>query len=157
MASTNETPEYMKPALYVGTIILSFIAAILIFVAEFGWWWPGEYSWGYDFALYGEFVAWYGKLSLVILGLGFLVVALIAVQKLYPVLTLNEDTEKMIEKIAFITSIGLLVLTIIIAIVFAVMVSDSRDWDYGTGFYAGIVGSLLSALFLWLAQRIKTT
>ena len=155
MSTEREIPEYAKPALYVGAIILSFLAAILTFTSEFGWW-QGGYSWGYDFALYGEFVEWYGKFALVILALGFLAVSFLALQQLYPVLRVPEETNKKLERLGFFLAIGMVVFTILITIIFVVQVSDATDWDLGTSFYGSIFGGLLSALFFWLAGRIET-
>ena len=154
MSTEREIPEYAKPALYVGAIILSFLAAILTFVAEFGWW-RTIYSWGYDFALYGEFVEAYGKIALVILGLGFLAVAFLALQQLYPILRVSDEVHRKLERAGFFLAISMVVLTIIITIVFVAQVSDATDWDLGTSFYSGMFGGLLSALFFWLARRIK--
>ncbi len=154
MSTEREVPEYAKPALYVGALILSFLAAILTFVSEFGWWQEG-YSWGYDFALYGEFVPWFGKLILVLLGLGFLGVAFLALQQLYPILKVDDEVHDKLRKLGFFLTIGMIGLTILVTIVFVVMVSDAYDWDLGTSFYGSIFGGLLSALFFWLAGRIE--
>ena len=155
MTTEREVPEYAKPALYVGALILSFIAAVLTFVADFGWWQEG-YSWGYDFAIYGEFVPWYGKIVLVLLGLGFLCVAFLALQQLYPVLKVTDEAQERLRKLGFFLTIGMVGLTILITIIFVAMASQAYDWDLGTSFYGSIFGGLLSVLFLWLAQRIET-
>ena len=155
MSTEREIPEYAKPALYVGALILSFLAAILTFVSEFGWWQEG-YSWGYDFALYGQFVPWYGKLVLVLLGLGFLCVAFLALQQLYPILKVTDEVHERLGKLGFLLTIGMVGLTILVTIIFAIMANSAFDWDLGTSFYGSIFGGLLSALFFWLARRIQT-
>ncbi|MEE9409400.1 MAG: hypothetical protein V3V41_00545 [Candidatus Heimdallarchaeota archaeon] len=152
MNSKEKTTEISKPALYAIAFLLSLVGGILFFTTEFGWW-QGGYSWGYDFALYGEFVEWYGKLALVLLGLLFLFVAFVSLQKLYPFLKIPDEVEDKLEKISFYAAIGVIVLTVITAILFVVQVSDATDWDFGTTFYTGLIGGIVTVLLLWFARR----
>lgn len=154
MNSSEQSTDISKPALYLGAFLLSLVGGILFFTVEFGWW-QGGYSWGYDFALYGEFVEWYGKLILVIMGLLYLFVAFVALLKLYPFIKLNEDTLKTLEKSAFISAIVVVVLTVITAIIFATQVADATDWDFGTTFYTGLIGGIVVSLLLWFVGRDK--
>ena len=155
MTSTEQSSTNVKPALYLGAFLISLVGGILFFTSEFGWW-QTTYSWGYDFATYGEFVPWYGVLFLIILGLAYLFVAFVSLYKLYPFFKLNDDTVDTLERIAFFTAIGVVALTIIIAIAFAIMVSDATDWDFGTTFYTGLIGGLVTTLLLWFANKNET-
>ncbi|MHA1259160.1 MAG: hypothetical protein ACTSRO_05880 [Candidatus Heimdallarchaeaceae archaeon] len=93
------------------------------------------------------------KLILVILGLLFLYVSTISLQKLYPFLKISKELEERLEKSAFIVTIIEIVLTILTSIVFAILVSDSTDWDFGTTFYTGLLGGIVVALLLWFAKK----
>ena len=154
MALEEKPPAYTKPALYLGAFLISLVGGILFFTSEFGWW-QGEYSWGYDFALYGEFVAWYGKLILVIMGLLYLFVAFVSLQNLYPFLKIDKNLEENIEKGAFYSAIAVLILSILTAIIFAVQVSDARYWGFGTTFYTGLIGGIVTILLLLFARRLE--
>jgi len=152
---TSETSEFTRPALYLGAFLLSLVGGILFFTVEFGWW-QGAYSWGYNFAVYGEFVEWYGKLILVLMGLVYLFVAIVSLWKLYPFVQLPDKLVKNLDNYAFFAAIGVVILTVITAIIFVAQVSDATDWDFGTTFYTGLIGGIVTALLLWFAKRLKT-
>ncbi|MBY8999990.1 MAG: hypothetical protein KGD64_03665 [Candidatus Heimdallarchaeota archaeon] len=154
MDSTEKTSTNTKPALYLGAFLISVVGGILFFFAEFSWW-QGAYSWGYDFALYGEFVPWYGKVILVILGLAYLFVAFVSLYKLYPFIKLPEDVVNLLELIAIVAALAVVGLTVIVAIIFAIMVSDATDWDFGTTFYTGLLGGIVATALLWFARKTE--
>ncbi len=157
MSEQREVPEYAKRALYVGTMILSLVSAILIFTSEFGWWYEGGYYYGYDYDIYADYTPGFHKFLLVILGIGFIFVLLMALQQLYPVLKVSKDVDKKLGLSGLFVSLGMLVLTLLITILFFVYVNSiSTLWDsgLGTSFYAGLFGGLLSTLFFWFAGRI---
>ncbi len=157
MSEQREVPEYAKPALYVGAMILGLIGAILVFVAEFGYWYEGGWSYGYNYGIDTEFTPGFHKFLIVLLGLAFLYVLFIALQQFYPVLKVSEDANKKLGKSGFFTAIGIVVLTLLLTILFYVWTgSIDNHWAsyLSTGFYAGIFGGLLTTLFFWLAQRI---
>lgn len=154
MNSTETTPVYTKPALYLGAFLISLVGGILFFASEFGWWYAG-YSWGYDFALYGENTPWYGKIILVVLGLLYLFVAFVSLQKLYPFLKIDSELEENLEKGAFYAAIAVVILTIITAIIFGIMASEGTDWGFGTTFYTGLLGGIVAILLLMFARRLE--
>ena len=154
MDSTEKPSAYTKPALYLGAFLISLVGGILFFFAEFGWW-QGGYSWGYDFALYGEFVPWFGKVILVLLGLVYLFVAFVSLYKLYPFFKLPKDFENTLEIFAIIAAIAIVGLTVIVAITFVIMVTDATDWDFGTTFYTGLLGGIVTSVLLWFARKIE--
>jgi hypothetical protein len=154
MNSTENPPAYTKPALYLGAFLISLVGGILFFTTEFGWW-QESYSWGYDFALYGEFVPWYGKIILIIMGLLYLFVAFVSIHKLYPFLKISLEHEEQLEKGAFYGAITVVILSILVAIIFAIMVGDATDWDFGTTFYTGLIGGVVTVLLLMFARRIE--
>ncbi len=160
MSEQREIPENTKPAMYVGIMILSLVGAILNFAFEFAWWYEGSYysSYGYDFGLGTEFTPGFDMFLIVLLGLMFVYILLVALQQLYPILKVSKEVDARIEKSGFFVSIGAVVLTILITILFYVYLGRevSNLWDdgLGTGFYAGIIGGLLCALLFFLAGRI---
>lgn len=154
MSSTENTPAYAKPALYLGAFLLSLVGGILFFASEFGWW-REAYSWGYDFAMYGEFTPWYGKVILFIMGMIYLFVAFVSLYKLYPFLNLSVEQDEQLEKGAFYGAIAVVILSILVAIIFAIMVGDATDWEFGTTFYTGLIGGVVTVLLLLFARRIE--
>jgi hypothetical protein len=154
MNSTEPPPAYTKPALYLGAFLISLVGGILFFASEFGWWNEG-YSWDYFFALYGEFVPWYGKVILVLMGLLYLFVAFTSLYKLYPFFNLNEEQAEQLEKGGFYGAITVVILSILLAIVFAIMVGDANYWGFDTTFYMGLIGGLVTVLLLFFARRLE--
>ncbi len=88
--------------------------------------------------------------------MGFLCVAFLALQQLYPILKVTDEVQERLGKLGLILTIGMVGLTILITIIFVIMASNAFEWDLGTSFYGSIFGGLLSVLFLWLARRIET-
>ncbi len=160
MSEQREIPENTKPALYVGIMILSLVGAILNFAFEFAWWYEGTYYSsvsGYDFGLGTSFTPGFDMFLIVLLGLVFVYILLVALQQLYPILKVSKEVDARIEKSGFFASIGAVVLTILITILFYVYIGKISDlWSdgLGTGFYAGIIGGLLCALLFFFAGRI---
>ncbi|MHA2357677.1 MAG: hypothetical protein ACXABK_02775 [Candidatus Heimdallarchaeaceae archaeon] len=125
MSPDEQPSEFARPALYLGAFLLSLVGGILFFTVEFGWWYNGtSYP---DFALYGVYVEWYGKLILVLMGLIYLFVAFVSLWKLYPFIQLPENFAKNIHNYAFFSAIGVVILTVITAIIFAAQVTDALD------------------------------
>ena len=159
MTSQESTPNYAKPAFYVGAAILSVIGGILVFADQFAWWKGSHVSWGYNFAVWAEMTPWWAKFLIAIQGLAFLFVAAIAIYNLYPFVSLSEELKEKTDMIGFWTSIGIVALTILLIIVFFIYINNQEywldDWEFNAGFYAGIFGGGLSALFFWFARRIE--
>ncbi len=160
MSEQREVPEYAKPALYVGAMILSLVGAILVFVDTFGYWYEGGWTYWYGYGIDTEFTPGFHKFLIVLLGIAFIYVLLAALQQLYPVLKVSKEADKKIGKSGFFTALGIIVLTILLTILFYVWTGNIENhWAsyLNTGFYAGLFGGLLSALFFWLAGRIEPT
>jgi len=157
MSEQREVPEYAKPALYVGTMILSLVGAILVFVDDFGWWYEGGWINWYGYGIGTEFTPGFHKFLIVILGIAFIYVLLVALQQLYPILKVSKEVDKKLGKSGLFTALGIVVLTLLLTILFFVWTgSIENHWAsyLSTGFYAGLFGGLLSTLFFWLAGRI---
>ncbi|MHA1199935.1 MAG: hypothetical protein ACTSQF_11460 [Candidatus Heimdallarchaeaceae archaeon] len=154
MSEQREIPESSKPAMYVGIMILSLVGAILNFAFEFAWWYESS-SYGYNFGIGAEYTPGFDKFLIVLLGLMFVYILLVALQQLYPILKLPKEVDKRIEQSGMFVSLGAVILTIIITILFYVYIGTEM-WDdgLGTGFYAGIIAGLLCALLFFLAGRI---
>jgi hypothetical protein len=154
MSEQREIPENTKPAMYIGIMVFALVGAVLNFFFEFAWWYEGSY-YGYDFGIDTEFTPWYDKLLIVILGLMFIYILLVALQQLYPILKVSKEVDQRIEKSGMFVSIGAIVLTILITILFYVYIG-TEQWDdgLGTGFYGGLIAGLLCALLFFLVGRI---
>ena len=157
MSDQREIPENTRPALYVGAMILALVGAILNFFFEFAWWYESSY-YGYNFGLGTSFTPWLSQLLIVILGLMFLYVLLVALQQLYPILKVSKEVDKRIEQSGFFVSIGTIALSIIITILFYIFLGRQVEtlWDdgLGTGFYAGVIAGFLCAVLFFLASKI---
>jgi len=155
MSEQREVPEYAKPALYVGAMILSLVAAILVFADDFGWWYEGGYTYWYYYGIDTDFTPGFHKFLLVLLGIAFVFVLLMALQQLYPILKVSKKVDKNLGRSGLFTAIGTIFLTILLTILFFVWTGEDSWGSYlSTGFYAGLFGGLLSTLFFWLAGRI---
>ncbi|MCK5305014.1 MAG: hypothetical protein KAJ72_07175, partial [Candidatus Heimdallarchaeota archaeon] len=64
--------------------------------------------------------------------------------------------ENTLEISAIIAAIAVVGLTIIVAIIFVIMVSDATDWDFGTTFYTGLLGGIVTTVLLWFARKIES-
>ena len=157
MSEQREVPEYAKPALYVGTMILSLLGAILVFVDDFGYWYEGGWNYSYGYGIGTEFTPGFHKFLIVLLGFAFLYVLFVALQQLYPVLKVSKEVDEKLSKSGFFTAIGVVVLSLLLTILFYVWTGNIEShWAsyLSTGFYAGLFGGLLCTLFFWLAGRI---
>ena len=154
MSEQREIPENTKPAMYIGIMVFALVGAVLNFFFEFAWWYESS-SDGYNFGIDTEFTPIFDKLLIVVLGLMFIYILLVALQQLYPVLKVSKEVDKRIEQSGFFVSIGAIVLTVLLTILFYIYIG-SEQWDdgLGTGFYAGIIAGLLCALLFFLAGRI---
>lgn len=138
----------VQSPLFVGSLISSLIAAILILLEDFGGW--------YSYYSYGEVWAWIG-FSLTSL-LGFLVfggaagILLFCSYVSYLKLASKPVPTGWIQK-AFLGSAGITVLSILGGGVFIgdMILSDPTDWWLGPAFYAGVIGAGLTTVFLHLA------
>lgn len=157
MSEQREVPEYAKPALYVGTMILSLVAAILVFVDNFGWWYEGGYYYWYGYGIDTSYTPGFHKFLLVLLGIVFLCILFLSLQQLYPVLKVSKKTDSTLALIGLIVAVSSIGLTLLITILFYVWTGSFDSWGsyLTTGFYAGLFGGLFTTLFLFLAGRIE--
>jgi hypothetical protein len=153
MSSEKENPEYIRPALYVGNIILSIVGLILVAVDGIGgWWWGPGYS-NYYFSIDTTIAAPWGQIVHILLIFGFLFTGFVSLQLLYPVLKLTDERAKKFEKAGFFAALGVLSLTILSTIIFAIVVRGASEMWLDSGFYAGVIGGILVSLFFWLANK----
>jgi hypothetical protein len=136
-------------------MILSLVAAILVLVDNFGWWYEGGYYYWYGYGIDTDFTPGFHKFLLVLLGIVFLAVLLLSLQQLYPVLKVSKEINDKLGLIGLIVAASSIALTLLITILFYAWSADFTWGSYlTTGFYAGIVGGLFTTLFLFLAMRI---
>ena len=129
-----------------GVLILSVLAAVLILVSDF--------AWGYYY-LYGNYYPnrydyfsiwepWWGVLVLGPILALFVFNALVAYEGIQKKPTF---TSKRVRQ-AYRGSIAILAITIVLAIIFAIIAeANYDDWDFDVAFYAALIGGGLSALF----------
>jgi len=134
---------------YTITLIFSLIAALLVFLTDFGGWYVYDSYYQdlyYYFYLGSGITPVFYQILLVIVGLLLIAIAYFSYKGLRE--DLNADQLNMI----LYGSITAFALTIIITLLFLWYVSDSDEWWLDTGFYAALVGSSFSWFFL---SRIK--
>lgn len=128
---------------YYGLIfILSVIGAILFIFTEFGGY--GNYytySVNLESSLRNPDLIAYSPLLFLVVFL-FLVNVFLSLKGLNIIKT---SFPKNIDKLGFYSSLGILAITAVGGIAFALILSES-EWWFGSGFYAGIIGGILLPL-----------
>ncbi|MHA1303225.1 MAG: hypothetical protein ACTSPI_05935 [Candidatus Heimdallarchaeaceae archaeon] len=145
----------IQPALYVATLIVSIVGLVLVLVDGIGGWYTGAYSWSYYFHISAEMSAPWAQIVHILISLGLIFIAFIALQKLYPILSLDKDLEIKLLNLSFYVAISVSIFTLFSGIVFAIIVSDAMEWWFDSGFYAGIVSGGLVALFLKISMKTE--
>jgi len=134
--------------LFVGSIISSLIAAMLLLLEDFAGW--------YNYSSYAEIWGWVGfslnrPVSLLVFGAAA-VILFFCTYVSYLKLSSKPVPVGWVKK-AFYGSAGVTALSVIGGVYFIVdmMITDPTDWWLGPAFYAGIIGGGLTALFFHLA------
>ncbi|MBY9005370.1 MAG: hypothetical protein KGD63_01295 [Candidatus Lokiarchaeota archaeon] len=134
-----------KTTFYGLALIVSLIGAILILVTEFaGYWTSGEWGWiGVDSAAAAILV------PLAIFLFYSTIINLILITK--PDRIPNKNLIKYAKLLCFVTFLLFLIGGIAYAII--IELEEVESWWFGAGFYGGIIGSLLSFLFMYIAEK----
>jgi hypothetical protein len=139
---------------YVGALITSVLGGILLVVTDFAGWDGSNYYLG----IYEE--GWVGIDAggpLAILIFGGLAAALFYSTGLSVFTLMNQDStlDRKWFQLGILLAIAVAIISLIGGLYFVVsMLSDEpEDWWLDAGFFGGVIGGALTAVFLYLAQR----
>ncbi len=143
----NEQPS----ALYTGSLISTVIGALLLIGLDFAGW----YNRNQAVESWGEVGLFAGPLAFLLVG-GTAALLLFGAYVSYRALRPGESPPSPeVVRYAYLASLAALAVVILVGLHFVVtMLSDEpEDWWLGGGFYGGLIGSGLAAVFFHLAQR----
>ena len=136
---------------YVGSLIVSLIGGILLLVTDFAGWYTYSYytrTWGW--VGMGEFP----------FGILFILPALFLFYCSYISLMAlkNSDKDPKINSIllGIVLSFVVFILALVGGIIFVLTLGDVDDWWFSEAFYGGLIGGLLTFLFLYFALKNMT-
>ena len=135
---------------YVGAIITSLIGGILLLATDFGGWYNYNYyagvrSWGWVDA------------SVFPLNILFIITAFClcycTIISFMALKNVDKPPKKKTIKLGITLSLTVFILAIIGGIVFILTIEGPTDWWLGEAFYGGLIGGLLTAIFLYFAYK----
>lgn len=133
---------------YVGSLIVSLIGGILLLVTDFAGWYTHSYytnTWGW--VGMGEFP----------FGILFILPALFLFYCSYIsfMALKNSDKNPRINSIllGILLSFIVFILALVGGIIFVLTLGDVDDWWFSEAFYGGLIGGLLTFLFLYFALK----
>ncbi len=144
-------PENRSLIFFVGALITSTLGVILLLATDLGGFDGSNYYLGvYVFGGIGAFSGVYG---VPILLTAFLLIYCLIISIL--VLKFPEKIpDKKFIKFGLYTALGAFILTIINGIAFAIVATDEEWWWwFGAGFYGGLIGALLTAVFYYMGEK----
>ena len=132
---------------YVGALIVSLIGAVLLFVTDFanGWKYIGYPSTASFRIFANETVS---GILVILMGVLLLICTLVILVALYK----PELVKKEFVRYTMVLSL-IVFLICIIGLIYVAIEFEDYYWDPDAGFYGGIIGSLLTTIFLFLAWR----
>ena len=135
--------------------LFSLVAAILVFFFDFGGWWLGGGYSNYFYWIGSEMAPVWSQLFIVLLGLLFVVLLVLSI--ILGVMILLDKGEKLTKILGFI-GLGGAILAFLFTFItwgmFAIIAGDYEELWLMTGFYGGLVGSLLIGIFYILYNVI---
>jgi len=149
----QQTTKFVKIAFMAFAFIFSLVAAILVFAIEFGGWWLGGGYSNYFYWLGSENAGFGAKIPLILLGLLFLVLALISI--ILGILTLIDkeifvgkfSSFKILSFLGIAGAIAGFLLTALSVIVLFAIAGDYEELWLDAGFYGPLIGSILVGIF----------
>ena len=141
---------YQNLSYFVGALITSLIGGILLLATDFAGWYAYNYylgvrSWGW--VGLGEFPV----------GIVFLIPAFFLFYcsgiSLLALKDIDKTPNKNLIRWGIILSLVVFILALIGGIVFILTLEDVSDWWLGEAFYGGLIGGLLTFLFLYFAMK----
>ncbi len=144
--SENQASTY-----FVGALITSAVGWILLLATDFGGFNGSNYYLGVY--MYGGIGAWSGVYGLPILLTAFCLIYCTIISIL--ILRFPEKIpDKKFVQYGFFLAVISFILSIINGIVFAVVAeSEGWWWWFDAGFYAGVIGGLLTAILFYLGKK----
>ncbi|MHA2169200.1 MAG: hypothetical protein ACXAB7_04830 [Candidatus Kariarchaeaceae archaeon] len=145
MAEQTNIQSYL-----VGALITSVIGAALTILSDFAGWTETGYTSDYYLATDGEFADGFQKLMIYVLTIGLLGCSYLAFNNMRPGKTTSEQELTW----GFYLSIGVIVGTLVEMLLFISWVSsdETEEWWPDTGFYAALIGGILTALLFKLSR-----
>lgn len=143
----NEQPS----ALYTGSLISTVIGALLLIGLDFAGWYDRNQA----VESWGEVGLFAGPLAFLLVG-GTAALLLFGAYVSYRALRPGESPPSPeVVRYAYLASLAALAVVILVGLHFVVtMLSDEpEDWWFGGGFYGGLIGSGLAAVFFHLARH----
>ncbi|KKK42418.1 hypothetical protein LCGC14_0688560 [marine sediment metagenome] len=143
--------ENRSEMFFVGALITSALGGILVLATRLAGFDGSNYYLGV--LLYGGIGAFSGVYSILILLAGFLLIYCMIISIL--VLKFPEKIpDRKYVKYGLYASAGAFILTIINGIIFAVVATDEEWWWwFEAGFYGGVIGGLLTAIFYYMGEK----
>lgn len=134
-----------KTVLYGLSLIVSLVGAILLLATDFSGFWNGVY-YGY-IDLESDAVS-----GLVITSLFLFYCAIV---NLLFIINPDKRPDERFVKLARLLSLLAFIICTIGGIAFAIAmgIDDVWEWWFGAGFYGGIIGSLLTFIFMYIAEK----
>lgn len=139
-------------------MIFSLLGGILVLLTDFGGWsetyFDGTYTTYPDYYVYigSENMPFIGYPLLIGIGFSLLYAAYIS----YQAMTTDISADKI--RTGIIGASVALGGVILGALIFTVLAEDATDWWLDTGFYAGLIGSIFTIIFLNLTKNeLETT
>ena len=144
-------PENRSIMFFVGALIVSLVGFILVLAIDLGGFNGSNYYLGVY--LWGGIGAFSGVYGIPIILTAFLLLYCVAISIL--VLKFPEKIPgKKYIKFGLYAALGALILTIINGIIFAAVATDEDWWWwFDAGFYGGVIGALLTAVFYYLGEK----
>ncbi len=143
--------ENRSVTFFVGALITSAVGAILLLATDFGGFNGSNYYLGVY--MWGGVGAFSGVSGVPIIITAFLLLYSMIISIL--VLKFPEKIpDKKYVKYGLYSAVGAFILSIIGGIIFAAIATDEEWWWwFDAGFYGGIIGSLLTAIFYYMGEK----
>ncbi|HUT82726.1 MAG TPA: hypothetical protein VMZ29_16140 [Candidatus Bathyarchaeia archaeon] len=124
--------------------IFSFIAAMMVLFADFGGMYIGSPSYYAYFCLFCSYLDGWSKIFIILLGLIFLALLAISIMILLSYFgKVSAGLVKQMQLFGLIGSIVAFVFTFLVLIIFAIQADFALEWWVSTGFYGGLIGSII--------------
>ncbi|MHA1228102.1 MAG: hypothetical protein ACTSPV_15265 [Candidatus Hodarchaeales archaeon] len=139
-----------KGNLFVGSLITSIIGASALLFADFAWWNSYNYYLGTGYSGYLDVS------SENLLVAPFLIVSAVLLLYVSYVSYLGLTGKTLSQELIYASyaCLGSIATQVFVAVVFVIIVIlEDIYWGFDLGFYAGILGAGLSALFIYLASK----
>ena len=139
------------PNVYVGSLITSIIGGFLLLLTDFAGWYNysnGTREWGWISVDASPFAAF----LLIILALAMFYCAYISFLGLQ---SSNDQPDEFKLKLGLIASIFVFGVVLLGGLIFSIvmLLDEPSDWWLDAGFYAGLLGSMITGLLLYLAYK----